>query len=131
MSDIHAIKPWKFTNGSPSDAFNVIKNVISTYQPGHDNIDGGGFKIIAEDDSKRYIYVQFESLRRGFIDDLEMAVNDDSTVQIVSSSRLGYLDFQVNAIRLNYLADKFKSSGFEVMPITPKSHPIYFDSNPI
>ena len=131
ISDIHVIMPWKYTNGDPSEAFGVLKKVVSNYEPGHDNIDGGGFKIIKEDDTKRYLYVQFESLRRGFIDDLEICVNNDSSVQLVSSSRLGYLDFQVNAIRLNYLAEKLRTNGFEATAITQETHPTYFDSNPL
>ena len=46
-----------------------------------------------------------------------MAVNADSSVQVVSSSRLGYLDFQVNAKRLNYIADNLRKKGFEIAKI--------------
>ena len=110
----------------------VANSALRPLRPGNENIDGGGFKIIQADPVKRYYYVQYESLRRGFIDDLEIAVNDDSTVQIRTSSRIGYLDFQVNAKRLNYIAKLLASSdvkGFEYNPITAKTHPDYFEAN--
>ena len=48
---------------------------------------------------------------------------------IISRSRLGYLDFQVNAKRKNFIADKLRKKGFDIATIDYKSHPIYFDSN--
>ncbi len=127
--DIHSLPLWRFMKGNADEAFDAIVTTLKAYQPGQDDIDGGGFQIQIEDKSKRYIYVQFESLKRGYIDDVEMAVNADSSVQVVSSSRLGYLDFQVNAKRLNYIADNLRKKGFEIAKIDRKSHPIYFDSN--
>jgi uncharacterized protein (DUF1499 family) len=65
------------------------------YEPGQSNIDGGGFDIVTFDPKAGYMYVQFESLKNGFIDDLEFAFIDDdkdkNAVQVRSSSRLGYV----------------------------------------
>ena len=127
--DIHSIPLWRFTKGNADEAFDAIISSLKAYQPGQGDIDGGGFQIQTEDKTKRYIYVQFESLKRGYIDDLEIAVNEDASVQVVSSSRLGYLDFQVNAKRLNYIADNLRIKGFEIASIDKNSHPVYFDSN--
>ena len=92
--------------GNPDEAFVKIGKVLDNYPPGQQEIDGGGYQIKIRDPSKRYHYVQYESLKRGYIDDLEIAVNADGTVQLVSSSRLGYLDYQVNAKRINFILDE-------------------------
>ena len=127
--DNHFIPKLKYTKGNSDEAFDIIGNVLNNYEPGQSEIDGGGWKIISQDKKKRYYYVQYESLKRGYIDDLEIAVNDDGTVQVVSSSRLGYLDFLVNSKRLNYISAKLKKLGFEVSDINSKTHPLYFESN--
>ncbi len=131
---IHQIPLWTYDmkKWSPDDAFMKIIDVLKAYEPGHDNIDGGGFNIVTTDKNKRYIYVQYESLKRGYIDDVEILVNEDGTIQVVSASRLGYLDYQVNAKRLNYIAAKLKNiEGFGASEITELTHPIYFESNVI
>ena len=68
---------------------------MKAYEPGQSNIDGGGFDIVTFDPKAGYMYVQFESLKNGFIDDLELALVDDdmdkNAVQVRSSSRLGYV----------------------------------------
>ena len=125
----HRIELWKYIKGDPKKAYSIIGSVLENYEPGQSDIDGGGFKIVKKEESKNYYYVQFESLRRGFIDDFEIVVNPDCTIQVTSSSRLGYLDFQVNAKRINYIADKLQPYGFDVKKITPKTHPVYFESN--
>ena len=132
LVDVHTLPRWKYTDtkGNPDEAFNLIGQVLDAYEPGEQNIDGGGFKVITRDKDRRYYYIQYESLKRGYIDDLEIAVDKDGSIQVVSSSRLGYLDFQVNAKRLNYIAEKLKSlKVFDTSPITPKTHPVYFESN--
>ena len=55
-----------------------------------------------------------------------------ATSQVRSSSRLGYLDFQVNAKRLNYIAEKLRAAAperFQASDITSKTHPEYFEAN--
>ena len=41
--------------------------------------------------------LQFESGKRGYIDDFELALVQPGKVLVRSSSRIGYLDFGVNA----------------------------------
>ena len=132
MKDIHSIPRWKSKTGNDEETFQQIGEVLKNYIPGQSNIDGGGFKIIKIDDKNKYYYVQYESLKRGYIDDLEIAVADDASIQLDSSSRLGYLDYGVNAKRLNYIAEKLQeisSNNFQIEMITPKTHPVYFESN--
>jgi len=127
--DVHSIPRWRYKSGDPNEAFGIISKTIDEYVPGQGGIDGGGFLVVKRDASQRYLYAQFESLKRGYLDDVEVKVDDDATVQIVSSSRLGYLDFQVNAKRLNFLSEALRRQGFEASEITAKSHPVYFESN--
>ena len=74
---------------------------MKAYRPGQNNIDGGGFDIVTFDPKAGYMYVQFESLKFGFIDDFELAVVGDKSnneVQVRSSSRLGYVSSIGNII---------------------------------
>ena len=86
-----------------------VFKVISSYEVGHDSIDGGGFKIITS--SPSYLYVQFESYKNGYVDDFEVVAlptfaGSPPTFDVRSSSRLGYLDYGVNAKRINYIANR-------------------------
>jgi uncharacterized protein (DUF1499 family) len=129
VPDEHAIPLWKFSQITPDEAYKKIGEVLAAYEPGQGNIDGGGFKIIKADPLKRYYYVQYESLRRGFYDDLEIKV-DDSSVQGRTSSRMGYLDFAVNAKRFNFITQKLQlMGGFDTQQITASTHPAYFEWN--
>lgn len=69
---------------------------------GQRGIDGGGFKLVTESTSANsaYVYVQFESMRKGYVDDVEFALAD-GVANMRTSSRLGYLDLGVNAKRFN------------------------------
>jgi hypothetical protein len=49
-------------------------------------------------------WVQFESAKHSYIDDLELALTTDGKVAVRSASRLGYGDEGVNGKRLNALA---------------------------
>lgn len=122
----YLIKPYK---PSPSDAKNpidAIASVIASYTPGQNGIDGGGFKIITN--TPAYLYAQFESLKNTYIDDVEFALKDGG-ILVRSSSRLGYLDYGVNAKRLNYISERLRERGWEAAEITKKTHPDYFDQN--
>jgi len=116
------IPPWK----PPSDdkkPLVTIKNVIqNSYSPGQGGIDGGGFMLVKETDT--YLYYRFESLKKGYIDDVEFATSDGTTVFVRSASRIGYTDFGVNAIRLNSLASKLK--GWTITEISPETHRDYW-----
>uniref|UniRef100_A0A7S2S9B5 DUF1499 domain-containing protein n=1 Tax=Rhizochromulina marina TaxID=1034831 RepID=A0A7S2S9B5_9STRA len=123
------ITPWKppATQSKEATVAQLLKT-IESYPPGQQGVDGGGFKVVKSKEG--YIYTQFESLKNGYIDDVEFAVAEDgSEVQVRSSSRLGYLDFLVNAKRLNWFADALRADGWAAGAITSKSHPDYFQQN--
>ena len=133
----HNIPSWKFPTKTmeKESAFQMLENTINGYKPGQGNIDGGGFQIVTSDTKKGYIYVQFESLKNGYIDDLEFAYIDgfggdeNNAIQVRSSSRVGYLDFSVNAKRLNYIAKELRSQGWDVPGVDPATHRDYFAQN--
>jgi uncharacterized protein (DUF1499 family) len=100
-----SIPPFKWPTNqlkSREAAFQQLYEVVNAYQPGQSNIDGGGFDIVTFDPKAGYIYVQFESLKNGYVDDFEFAVVEDSSdsnvVQVRSSSRLGYVSFRQYAL---------------------------------
>lgn len=103
-----------------------LLDVIKEYTPGQAGVDGGGFRIVTS--KPDYVYVQYESLRYGFVDDVEFAMGSDG-VQVRSASRLGFLDLGVNAKRLNYLSARLRSLGWDAPELTPASHPTYFRKN--
>ena len=127
----HSIPPWTWPKDLGNDkqkAFQQLTEVIASYKPGQGNIDGGGFKIIKQDIDKGYIYAQFESLKNGYIDDLELAYIEgmgERAVQVRSSSRIGYLDFGVNAKRLNYIAQGLRSKGWNAEGVDLDKHQNY------
>lgn len=115
---------------SSEDAFEQLRQVVNAYEPGQSNIDGGGFEIVTYDPKAGYIYVQFQSLKNGYIDDLEMAlVGGENAVQVRSASRLGYLDFGVNAKRINYLAKALRAKGWDAPGVTLEAHRGYAEEN--
>lgn len=131
----HSIPSWIWpSNLDQQQAFSQLEETISLYQPGQGNIDGGGFKIITSDAKKGYIYVQFESLKNGYIDDVEFAVVKglgDNAVQVRSSSRIGYLDFGVNAKRLNYIAKMVTEKGWKASGVEYATHKGYYIENQV
>ena len=117
------IKPWVPPAGA-SAPFKSLVEVVKAYKPGQGNVDGGGFQVVKETDT--YLYVQFEALKKGYIDDVEFAARADGKVQVRSSSRVGTTDFGVNAKRLNFIAAPLRTAGWTIDEITPTSHPDYF-----
>lgn len=60
----HLIAPWVPPKGtSAKQGLTQLVEVLKTYPPGHDGIDGGGFKLVEV--TPTYVYAQFESLRQG------------------------------------------------------------------
>lgn len=123
------IAPWV----PPSDEtapMKVLARVVEAYEPGQGGVDGGGFALVKETDS--YLYFQFEALKKGYIDDLEFAVDSNNknrknnAIMVRSASRVGVTDFGVNAIRLNYIAGKLRAKGWTIAEITPESHRDYW-----
>jgi len=108
---------WEANGRSIED----VKKVIDTYKVGQNDIDGGGFKIIEynskkNDPGNQYIYVQFQSYKAGYIDDFECWFNPESKkFDVRSSSRVGYSDLGVNALRLEYIANRLeKEHGWTI-----------------
>lgn len=118
------IKPWK-PAADDAAPFETLKAVVKAYEPGQGFVDGGGFKVVKETPS--YLYVQFEALKKGYIDDVEFFLSK-GLVQVRSSSRVGQTDFGVNAIRLNYIASALRKKKWEIDEITAKTHPDYFNA---
>ena len=81
--------------------------------------------MVKETDS--YIYLQFEALKKGYIDDVEFALRN-GVVQVRSSSRVGTTDFGVNAKRLNYISSGLRSQGWDIQELTSKTHRDYFEA---
>ena len=118
-------EPWRPKPGS--NAMDELLETIRAYPPGQAKIDGGGFSIITA--SADYLYVIFESLKLGFLDDVEFAVKGDE-VQVRSSSRVGFLDLGANAKRLNWISGQLRSKGWTAPKITEAEYPFYFASRP-
>ena len=98
---------WDSNGGSIQD----VKAVVDTYQVGQNNIDGGGFKVMEFENKgdSQYLYVQFQSYKAGYIDDFECWFNPQSKkFDVRSSSRVGYSDLGVNALRLEYIANRLE-----------------------
>ena len=103
---------------------------VEAYPPGQGGIDGGGFKIVEADAARGYLYAQFESLKNGYVDDLELAlVGPSGPLLVRSASRLGFLDFGVNARRLNWIAARLRADGWKAPPIDAATWPDYFAQN--
>lgn len=133
---IRGVDPWRFTGKTPAEAMREVTEVMRAYPPGQQGIDGGGFEIKTSEE--RYLYVQFESMKKGYIDDLEFAISPDTPndakegkLLLRSASRMGYYDLGTNAVRLNKIAsDLSKKGGWEAPLITGKTHPGYWkDAN--
>ena len=129
----HNIPAWKYpTSMDKESAFVALEQTVQNYKPGQSNIDGGGFQIVKSDPKKGYLYAQFEALKNGYIDDLEFAYIDSDSkgfIQVRSSSRVGYLDFGVNAKRLNYIAKSLREDGWDAPGVDPSTHGDYMAQN--
>lgn len=130
------IKPWMFKGkASADDAMRELREVVDAYPPGQSGIDGGGFKVIQA--FNNYLYVQYESLKFGYIDDLEFLLlpaegssGTSGQVNVHSGSRVGEADFGVNAIRLNRLAEDLRvKGGWEITSVTQETNPRYWEPN--
>jgi hypothetical protein len=90
-------------------------------------VDRGGFSIVTN--TADYLYVQFESMKHGFIDDVEFAVTQSGKeVQVRSSSRIGNLDLGVNAKRLNWISADLRAKGWTAPAITKEDYPDYYNT---
>ncbi|CAB9503082.1 Protein of unknown function (DUF1499) [Seminavis robusta] len=129
----HYIPAWIWPESLDQEkAFQQLEQVIQAYQPGQDNVDGGGFQIVTSKNG--YIYTQFEALKNGYIDDLELAVVNGKgprAVQVRSSSRVGYLDYGVNGKRVNYIAKSLREKGWNAPGVDYDTHRNYAIQNEV
>tara|TARA_B110001452_G_scaffold24328_1_gene19250 strand:+ start:140 stop:922 length:783 start_codon:yes stop_codon:yes gene_type:complete len=127
VGDPGLLKPWTFTK-SKEDAMSDVMQAVRAYPPGQDGIDGGGWKIVSQ--KADYVYVQYESLIKGFRDDMEFLVSDDGVLSLRTSSRIGRQDKFVNSKRVNYYARALGAlPGWSTQPVTAATHPVYFEEN--
>lgn len=133
-SGSRGIAPWRFQGKTPSAAMKEVLSVVNAYPPGQQGIDGGGFEVKVTD--LYYLYVQFESLKKGYIDDVEFAIApgtgktaQEGLLLVRSASRRGFQDYGVNALRLNHIAQELQKRGGWIAPqITAASHPAYWQA---
>eukprot|EP00967_Tisochrysis_lutea_P006730 scaffold8008_cov34-Tisochrysis_lutea.AAC.6 len=124
------VQPFRYEKPT-ADALAELRQVIAAYPPGQRGIDGGGFRVVSDkaDADSAYVYVQFESMRKGYIDDVEFNLKG-GVCNFRTSSRLGYLDLGVNAKRYNYFADALgERNGWNTVPLRSKGHEEYFSLN--
>ena len=126
VGDPGLMKPWTFTKGK-EEAMSDVLEAVKAYPPGQDGIDGGGWSIVAQ--KPDYVYVQYESLLKGFRDDMEFLVSD-GVLSLRTSSRIGRQDKFVNSKRVNYYARTLGAlPGWSTQPVTSTTHPVYFEEN--
>ena len=127
VGDVGLMAPWTFEK-SRADAMRDVVAAIGAYPPGQAGIDGGGWRVVKQ--APDYVYVQFESLVKGFVDDVEFAVVADGRLELRTSSRIGRQDKLVNAKRVNYFAAALADAGgWKTAPVTAATHPVYFEEN--
>lgn len=66
-------EPFSFKGRTAQQAMHDLMEVAKSYPPGQAGIDQGGWKIVKQTDD--YLYMQFESGRIGYIDDLEFLLD--------------------------------------------------------
>lgn len=125
------ISPWKIPKGvTKADAFAQLEQAVRAYPPGQNGVDGGGFVVKTASAADGYLYCQFESLKKGKVDDVEFSIGADGAVLVRSASRFGMkADFGSNAKRLNYLSTQLQEKGWTAPQITKDTHPYYFSMN--
>ena len=129
VGDPGYLKPWTFSK-SRVEAMQDVVSAINAYPPGQDGIDGGGWKIMKM--QPNYVYVQYESLIKGFRDDMEFAILEDGVLSMRTSSRIGRQDYLVNARRVNYYASALRAAGgWKTTPVDSKTHPVYWNENTV
>ena len=104
------IGPWR------GKSIRDLRSVVDTYEVGQGGIDGGGFKVVEYDEEGQYLYVQFQSYKAGYIDDVEFWFNPEKNkFDVRSASRIGLSDLGVNAKRLEYIGGRLeKEFGWEL-----------------
>lgn len=150
----HMIPAWIWPSKMDiSTAFAELYDTLQSYPPGQNGIDGGGYEIQVYDPTKGYIYVIYEAWKNGYYDDVEFAASSGMmmtptpppttttstitstasvgarVVHVRSSSRIGYLDYGVNAKRLNWIAQVLRNKGWIAEGVDYSSHRGYVIEN--
>lgn len=125
---MYYLEPFAYKGKSPKQAMDELVAAATSYPPGQEGIDAGGWKIMKT--TEKYLYMVFESGGVGYYDDLEFLLHDSKgVVGVRSASRTGFLDFGVNAKRINWFATALSEKGWSTVPVTPKDHSDYFVQN--
>jgi len=129
------LEPWRFSKGGTAKAFEDLQAAVDNYKPGQRGVDGGGFKVQDAQPERGYLYVQFESLKKGYKDDVEFLIRPNSSgeggeVRVRSAIRQGQKDSGVNAKRLNGIAEQLaKLDGWSAPLLTNARFPEYVKLN--
>ena len=118
---------WEPPTKSTTSPLLDVAGVVDSYPVPNSGVDGGGFQFVER--RKDYVYVVFESEKKGFRDDVEFALVDGGKVAVRTSSRVGYLDFGVNAKRLNYVSAQLRKQGWQAPAISRETHGEYWEQN--
>lgn len=71
--------------------------------------DMSGAKVVKQDSA--YLYAEYTSSLMGFVDDVEFAMQaDGQRVDVRSSSRIGYYDFDANRDRIEQIRAAMKAT---------------------
>ena len=95
------IAPWKAPSGKDRAALVAdVDAVVNPTSPGRRYRQGQFPEIDKSSNGQGYFYVRYESLKNGYIDDVELALSDQQprVLRVRSSSRVGFLDFNFNAV---------------------------------
>ena len=119
-------------NRSSADAIlQDIESVINSYpQKGQNVVDKGGWKLAdrQKNDANGVTYLRYEfvSGRFGYMDDLEIRVVDDKKsgggdgvvqISVRTASREGGYDFNVNAVRIDFIQAALQEKGWTVQMV--------------
>jgi uncharacterized protein (DUF1499 family) len=95
----HAIAPIRYS-GDPARAFERLREAV-------EGMPGATVLNVSEGPEGRYLHAVFVTPTMRFRDDLELLLDNDTTVEVRSVSRFGYRDFGVNRARVEQLRLRF------------------------
>jgi uncharacterized protein (DUF1499 family) len=117
-----------------------IESVINSYpQEGQNGVDKGGWRLadrqtndavssvnqVVQSHGVTYLRYEFVSGRFGYVDDLEIRVVDDKNgsgdgvveIAVRTASREGGYDFNVNAVRIDFIQAALQKKGWTVQMV--------------
>ena len=96
LDEEHQIEPIQF-GGSSRRAMQALKHAID---------DSERAEVLKSEDN--YLYAEFTSKLKGFVDDVEFYINEaEQTIEVRSASRMGESDLGVNRKRVETLRQQF------------------------